>query len=477
MNYLNIYLNSQNYYQYRDCSKNYLSNETNNHSVNSNVAFKSNSIKNLNIIKEKASSKASLGILGTFGALVGSISLFNNSNIKETKLIKNESFEIPNNKIKKVTLRLGEIDNNQGVDFPLDIISKIIDSLYVGETIRIGRDANCDICLPNWCGKIGVSRNHLELTKTQNGIIVKDTSSYGTIINSKNKTDYSIKMQDLIITAVPVYKVDSEENIDINNKNLQDRIRTRKEELDRYISDPAKRVQVSPAELDKYISKIAETWAYFEDNQEEKLKIYTQELNQNRKHIEFILSRPDLFSNPKPPIKRFATWNEFSGNGSNQHIAWKMHIFSNTSNDWQTLAETIIPYLKDKGINFKTFNIGCTPESLKDKQNGKAFTIYPSSIEEMAQVARDLDYIIRKNKLEKKDSNIIGDAKLGDSGRLFYRYEYRSKNFKDEVVNVSENYNYYRYQLYEKNRGNGPNAHLAQDMTVEDDIWKDFDLS
>jgi hypothetical protein len=60
------------------------------------------------------------------------------------------------------------------------------------------------------------------------------------------------------------------------------------------------------------------------------------------------------------------------------------------------------------------------------EQKGKAFTIYPANKSQFKQLAHDIDYIIRLNKLEKEDSNIIGDRKLGSTGRIFYRYEHVS---------------------------------------------------
>lgn len=160
--------------------------------------------------------------------------------------------------------------------------------------------------------------------------------------------------------------------------------------------------------------------------------------------------------------------------------AWKMHLYSVDELDWQQLSEVVIPYLRDRGVLFKTFGSSYSPNAYAAKwpdQAGKAFTIYPKSNEEMAQIAKDLDYIIRKNNLQKSGSHITGDRQMGDSGRLFYRYEYKSGKYKDEVVdlnNKAESFKY-RNEWYDSNRGDG--KYLADDMTEADDIWHDFDPS
>ena len=112
-------------------------------------------------------------------------------------------------------------------------------------------------------------------------------------------------------------------------------------------------------------------------------------------------------------------------------------------------------------------------------QEGKAFTIYPRDNVHMEQVARDLDYIIRNNGLELPETNIVGDRAMGDSGRLFYRYEYNTGKVKDEVLDLSSSSDYARYKsLYDSNSGrvkrHGEGRYLADDMTVADDPWFNF---
>ena len=71
---------------------------------------------------------------------------------------------------------------------------------------------------------------------------------------------------------------------------------------------------------------------------------------------------------------------------------------------------------------------------------------------------------------------------MGDSGRLFYRYEYKTGKVKNEVVDLSNHDGYQRYlALYDGNgeriERNGQARYLADDMTPEDDPWLNFDPS
>lgn len=154
-----------------------------------------------------------------------------------------------------------------------------------------------------------------------------------------------------------------------------------------------------------------------------------------------------------------------------------MHLYSVSEADWREMCDVIIPYLKEHNIEWKTFNDMSGVHDLNgSKQQGKAFTIYPKNNEDMAQIAKDLDYIIRKNQLETQGSSIVGDNELGNSGRLFYRYEFNSGAYKDEILDLSSKTDYNKYRShYDANRGEG--RYLADDMTVEDDIWRNFDPS
>lgn len=196
-------------------------------------------------------------------------------------------------------------------------------------------------------------------------------------------------------------------------------------------------------------------------------------IDMNKSHDAWMASRKDLFGKN---MSDFNCWRQYTPKDQH-HGAWKMHLYSVSEADWRKMCDVIIPYLKDKGIEWKTFNAGYDASYLNgSKQQGKAFTIYPKNNEDMAQIAKDLDYIIRKNKLETNGSNIVGDREMGSTGRLFYRYEFNSGVYKDDILDLSNESDYKKYhQRYDGNRGEG--RYLADDMTPEDDIWRNFDPS
>lgn len=266
----------------------------------------------------------------------------------------------------------------------------------------------------------GVSRKHLTIEKTTDGYVIKDISSNGTTIGQKST---------------------------VNTSNSNRIMQSAKNSFN-YNSSPR---------LDKY------------------------KYNKNRKpqsHGDFYSNRRDLFSN----LHAYDCWAGYTPQNQ-QHGAWKMHLFSNNEMDWQNISEAIIPYLREHDIDWKTFNIANGADTLNNTiQEGKAFTIYPRDNAHMAQVAKDLDYIIRNNHLELNGTNITGDREMGNSGRLFYRYEYKTGSVKDEVVDLSDHYGYQRYlALYDGNgdriKRHGQARYLADDMTPEDDPWLNFDPS
>ncbi len=156
------------------------------------------------------------------------------------------------------------------------------------------------------------------------------------------------------------------------------------------------------------------------------------------------------------------------------HSPWKIHIYAENETEWQKLMDTVGAYLIDSGTEFKTIGRTHQLNEQKELQKGKTFTIYPSSNEDFAILAHDIDYIIRKNHLKTENSNIIGDRKLGKTGRIFYRFELRSKSYKDKILRIRSTSDYNTYcAAYDGNRGEG--KYLADDMTEEDDIWLNFD--
>lgn len=192
----------------------------------------------------------------------------------------------------------------------------------------------------------------------------------------------------------------------------------------------------------------------------------------DEKHAAFVRNRKDLFENGNAKYMERAYWNDSPYELTNNHSAWKMHLYSIDELDYQQMADVVLPYLNKHKIAHKTLSSTMSPELLSKtapEQTGKAFTIYPQSQEEMAQIAKDLDKLIREHKLTTNTSHITGDNQLGDSGRLFYRYEYPTGKLKDKIYSPREN------APYDGNRGEG--KYLADDMTPADDPWLNFDPS
>ena len=110
----------------------------------------------------------------------------------------------------------------------------------------------------------------------------------------------------------------------------------------------------------------------------------------------------------------------------------------------------------------------------RNEQKGKAYTIYPKSNQEFEKIAKDINYIIKNNNLTLEDNKIQGDRRLGSTGRLFYRYEYKTKDLKDAILDLYNTQDAKKYiENYETNRS-GDN-YLASDMTIDDDPWYNFE--
>lgn len=192
----------------------------------------------------------------------------------------------------------------------------------------------------------------------------------------------------------------------------------------------------------------------------------------DEKHAAFVKNRKDLFANGDAKYMERAYWNDSPYELTNNHSAWKMHLYSVDELDYQQMAEVVLPYLNKHKIAHKTLSSTMSPELLAKtapEQTGKAFTIYPQSQEEMAQIAKDLDKLIREHNLTTNTSHITGDNQLGNSGRLFYRYEFPTGKLKDRIYTPGER------APYDANRGEG--QYLAYDMTPADDPWLNFDPS
>ncbi len=191
----------------------------------------------------------------------------------------------------------------------------------------------------------------------------------------------------------------------------------------------------------------------------------------NEQHAAFVTKRKDLFGNGKYTERAY--WSDSKYEETNMHCAWKMHLYSVDTYDYQQMAEVILPYLNENKIAHKTLSSTVSPELLAtsspNRQAGKAFTIYPQSPEEMAKVAKDLDNLVRKHNLTIANSHITGDNQLGDCGRIFYRYELSTGKLKDKIYKFEER------GPRDSNRGEG--KYLASDMTPADDPFLNFDPS
>ena len=159
--------------------------------------------------------------------------------------------------------------------------------------------------------------------------------------------------------------------------------------------------------------------------------------------------------------------------------AWKLHIYADSIQDWKKVTNCVGDCLIQKNAIFKTCRSAASFSALNqsEKQKGKAMTIYPKSEKDAKIIAAEIDYILRNNNLCILNSNIKGDRCLGTSGRIFYRYEYKSGRDRDVIVDLN-NYDddkLYRYALYDANRGD--DRYLANDMTHEDDPFYRFDPS
>ena len=75
--------------------------------------------------------------------------------------------------------------------------------------------------------------------------------------------------------------------------------------------------------------------------------------------------------------------------------------------------------------------------------------------------------------MEIEDTAIVGDRKLGDTGRIFYRYDHKSGATKDKVYHFDNDEEMEEFHdEYAKNRGE--NNYIAPDMTVKDDPFYGF---
>ena len=145
------------------------------------------------------------------------------------------------------------------------------------------------------------------------------------------------------------------------------------------------------------------------------------------------------------------TFKSYYGNNC-LRCPWKIHVYANNEQDMLDLQNSVGQYLEDNGVTWKTtIDYSRLKDLAKDEQLGKAITIYPESIEDFKKIAQDVDFIIENNGLQIQDSKISGDRQLGDTGRLFYRYDLNSGKSKDRIFNFDTEGKEYD-ALYERNR-------------------------
>jgi hypothetical protein len=113
--------------------------------------------------------------------------------------------------------------------------------------------------------------------------------------------------------------------------------------------------------------------------------------------------------------------------GAGDTYPWKMHIYADSYDDFALVSDNIIPYLVDNRVTFKTF--ASTREGVENvldpssSQFGKAFTIYVRDEVEFIKIANGLNQSMKRANLQKIGGSILGENRLDDTGRIFYRAE------------------------------------------------------
>lgn len=182
-------------------------------------------------------------------------------------------------------------------------------------------------------------------------------------------------------------------------------------------------------------------------------------------------------------------YSQYSSNLTPTEITpWKLHIFIDyrDEDEVEVAYNALMQYLIDWELQFKVIRKTHISRMRGHIQEGKFFTIYPSSISSMKSLAIQLDKLIfeliEDGMIQWKDCNITGDKKLDLlSGRVFYRYDLSTGEHKEKVAYLDKrltdenglslaDYN----NLYEANRGD--DFYLARDMSEEDDPFFNEDL-
>ncbi len=166
---------------------------------------------------------------------------------------------------------------------------------------------------------------------------------------------------------------------------------------------------------------------------------------------------------------------EFWVNYKNQNnfIPYKIHVYADNESDLRFILNETLPILIGYGINHKFIAPSNLSKLNYSIQKGKAITIYPPNIKMLKFLLLTLDLKLlalelRFKKIKQAETNIIGDKPYGNSGRLFYRYELDSGEYKNMIFDPlnAELMSFY-HKHYQPNRGG--NKYLADDMTEKDD--------
>lgn len=156
---------------------------------------------------------------------------------------------------------------------------------------------------------------------------------------------------------------------------------------------------------------------------------------------------------------------------------FKIHVYGIGITDYLEITD-VCYLLKQNDICYKVLNPQlCNVGYLErvpmkwENQVGKMLTIYPENKEHFIKIVHLIDGVLTP----RKNLKIQGDKKLDTpSGRLFYRYELKTGEYKDYIFYVaeSENDGNLYTELYEPNRGR--DKYLADDMTGSDDPFIDL---
>ncbi|MCM1338439.1 MAG: LysM peptidoglycan-binding domain-containing protein [Muribaculaceae bacterium] len=424
--------------------------------------------------------------------------------------------------------------NSWTLDMSDPQVRSIIDNLPEGKVLTVGRGGNIEVTgLSNAC----VSGKHLEIRKVDGEIVVRDISTNGSeILGNRGigRAQQLARRMGTYLSSISFDGVSSElkgmwatckaelselaDSISLPDINIDTAAFKAKyhQVMNKLSVLASKATSTLKVQIEKLIAKVKEMFNSLTSKgaditimdvqagsprpgtinpnitgrpdldryvtpQNSRMRVTSENLELARQfgvddtHCQFIRENRELFGENHT----FGYWQGHTPDDQH-HGPWKMHMFSVDEADWQRMSQTLIPYLNEHGIEWKTLSLLHDVSHLNGGiQQGKAFTIYPRDNAHMEQVARDLDYIIKRNNLSIDASDIVGDRQMGDTGRLFYRYEFNSKSALNEILDLSDSNDYAKYKgLYDSNERrvntHGEGRYLADDMTAADDPWLNF---